>query len=77
MLTEYRFNTGQARHLFCSRCGVKSYYVPRSNPDGFSINANCVIWPDTVEIVEENFDGLNWEENAHRLKHFSEDIAGN
>jgi hypothetical protein len=77
VLTEYRFNTGQARHLFCSRCGVKSFYVPRSNPDGYSLNANCVNWPDTVEIVEENFDGLNWEENAQRLKHFSEDIGGN
>ena len=33
-LTEYTFNTGVARHLFCRRCGVKSFYVPRSNPDG-------------------------------------------
>ena len=26
-LAEYRFNTGTARHLFCSRCGIKSFYV--------------------------------------------------
>src|SRR5690349_2219472 len=24
-LTEYTFNTGVARHLFCRRCGVKSF----------------------------------------------------
>ena len=23
VLSEYRFNTGTARHLFCRRCGVK------------------------------------------------------
>jgi hypothetical protein len=33
-LTAYQFNTGTARHLFCSACGIKSFYVPRSHPDG-------------------------------------------
>ena len=32
-LTGYRFGTGAAEHLFCSRCGVKSFYQPRSHPD--------------------------------------------
>ncbi len=41
-LAEYRFNTGTARHLFCRHCGIKSFYVPRSNPDGFSINVRCL-----------------------------------
>ena len=41
-LAEYRFNTGTARHLFCSRCGIKSFYVPRSHPDGYSVNARCL-----------------------------------
>jgi hypothetical protein len=41
-LTEYRFNTGVARHLFCRHCGVKSFYVPRSHPHGYSINARCL-----------------------------------
>lgn len=41
-LTEYRFNTGVARHLFCRHCGIKPFYVPRSHPDGVSINARCL-----------------------------------
>ena len=41
-LVEYRFNTGAARHLFCGHCGIKSFYVPRSHPDGFSVNGRCL-----------------------------------
>lgn len=55
-LSEYRFNTGTARHLFCRHCGVKSFYVPRSNPDGYSVNARCLD-PATIEHIEvELFD---------------------
>jgi hypothetical protein len=55
-LTEYRFNTGTARHLFCRHCGVKSFYVPRSNPDGYSVNVRCLD-PATIENLEvELFD---------------------
>ena len=41
-LTTYTFNTGVAKHLFCSACGVKPFYRPRSNPDGWSANARCL-----------------------------------
>ena len=41
-LTTYRFNTGTAKHHFCSLCGIKSFYVPRSKPDGFSVNVRCL-----------------------------------
>jgi hypothetical protein len=55
-LTEYRFNTGIARHLFCRHCGVKSFYVPRSNPDGYSVNVRCLD-PSTIEHLDvELFD---------------------
>jgi hypothetical protein len=71
VLTSYRFNTGVAEHLFCSRCGVKSFYVPRSNPDGYSINVNCLD-PATLEAVEiEDFDGRNWEAHGADLAHLS------
>jgi hypothetical protein len=55
-LAEYRFNTGTARHLFCRHCGVKSFYVPRSHPHGYSVNVRC-LEPATIERVDiELFD---------------------
>jgi len=71
-LQEYRFNTGVARHLFCTHCGVKSFYVPRSNPDGYSINLRCVSLPSSVKVIEQDFDGQNWEKHADELLRFSE-----
>ena len=41
-LADYTFNTGTAKHRFCRRCGIKSFYVPRSNPDGFDVNVRCI-----------------------------------
>lgn len=62
-LAEYRFNTGVARHLFCRVCGIKSFYVPRSHPDGYSVNLNCVELPDDVQVTIEDFDGSNWRKS--------------
>lgn len=60
-LTTYTFNTQVARHLFCSVCGVKSFYVPRSHPDGYSVNARCLD-PGTVEsLTIEPVNGREWE----------------
>jgi hypothetical protein len=65
-LTTYTFNTGVAKHLFCSTCGIKSFYVPRSNPDGYSVNARCLD-PGTVESMHvEPFDGRDWEGQVAR-----------
>ncbi len=72
-LTEYRFNTGTARHLFCGTCGIKSFYVPRSNPDGYSVNVRCLRGIDPSEVNIEPFDGRNWEAHADALAHLSRD----
>ena len=67
-LTEYRFNTGVARHLFCRHCGVKSFYVPRSNPDGYSVNVRCLD-PATIEHIEvETFDDGDREDSEARIR---------
>jgi len=72
-LTEYKFNTGTARHLFCSRCGVKSFYVPRSNPDGYSVNVHCLN-PGTIEQVEvQLFDDNDREASDAKVAGLSKD----
>jgi len=66
-LTTYRFNTGIARHRFCRHCGVKSFYVPRSHPDGYSVNARCLD-PGTVSAMRVSaFDGRHWEQSVDTL----------
>lgn len=72
-LSTYSFNTGVARHLFCKVCGIKSFYVPRSNPDGFSVNVRCLD-PGTMQrLTVTPFDGQNWERHAEELAHLSRD----
>jgi len=66
-LSTYSFGTPTARHLFCRTCGVKSFYVPRSHPDGFSVNARCLA-PGTVKSIRTRpFDGANWEQAREAL----------
>ena len=72
-LTLYTFNTGNAQHLFCSVCGVKSYYIPRSNPDGFAVTWRCLDDWQKLDVTVNPFDGQNWEANAGALAHKSKD----
>lgn len=72
-LRTYRFNTGVAEHLFCGICGVKSFYRPRSNPDGWSINLRCLDDPTAVCAQISAFDGRNWEAHAAALAHLSQE----
>jgi hypothetical protein len=72
-LSSYAFNTGVARHLFCRVCGVKSFYRPRSNPDGWSVNARCLDAPETLSITVAPFDGRDWEAHGAELAHLSKE----
>ena len=72
-LETYTFNTGVARHHFCRVCGIKSFYRPRSNPDGWSVNARCLDDAEALDIQIEPFDGRNWEAHASSLAHLSRD----
>lgn len=67
-LEEYRFNTGVARHLFCRRCGIKSFYVPRSHPHAYSVHLACVELPASIEVSWGEFDGANWERHIDEIR---------
>jgi len=60
-LSTYSFNTHTAKHLFCSVCGIKSFYVPRSHPDGFSVNARCLDEGTVEEMTVKQTNGREWE----------------
>jgi hypothetical protein len=56
LLTVYRFNTGVARHCFCSRCGTYTFHQRRSDPNSYGVNVACLglnpyhDFPDVVVI---------------------------
>ena len=72
-LSSYIFNTGVAKHLFCKVCGIKSFYIPRSNPDGYSVNVRCLDNATIRKITIVAFDGKHWEEHGGELAHLSKE----
>ncbi|MGH8271210.1 MAG: GFA family protein [Gammaproteobacteria bacterium] len=71
-LAIYSFGTRIAQHKFCKTCGVKSFYIPRSNPDGYDVNARC-LEPQPKELIIEPFDGKDWEQHGHELADYSKE----
>ncbi|KAJ2547566.1 hypothetical protein EV175_005168 [Coemansia sp. RSA 1933] len=72
-MTTYTFNTHIAKHFFCKTCGVQSYYIPRSNPDGYSINFRCLDKTNVTKFEIEPLDGQNWEQVAGKLVNLSKE----
>ena len=72
-LATYTFNTNVARHHFCRICGIKSFYIPRSHPDGVSVNARCLD-DDVLQNADIGlFDGREWEDSIDHLRHEIDD----
>jgi hypothetical protein len=66
-LATYRFNTGIAQHTFCRHCGIHAFYVPRSDPENFSVNARCLDDFDPAQMRPRRFfDGRNWKDTFAR-----------
>ena len=71
VLSEYRFGTGVAKHRFCSVCGVKAFYVPRSHPDGIDVNVRCLDAGTVSGMDVELFDDGNREAQTAAIAHLS------
>lgn len=51
-LTLYRFNTGAARHYFCSHCGIYTFHQRRSAPDQYGVNVACIEGMSPFDFAE-------------------------
>jgi len=67
-LATYTFHTHTARHHFCRTCGIHSFYVPRSHPDGFDVNVRCLDGDLLDRFTIGSFDGRNWEESVAQIR---------
>ena len=67
-LATYTFNTGAAKHHFCAKCGVASFYIPRSDPDKIDVNVRCLEGVDLQALKIDHFDGRDWEANISSYK---------
>jgi hypothetical protein len=71
VLTTYTFNTHTAKHFFCRICGIQSFYIPRSNPDGYDVDIRCLDPGTLTAFRVRSFDGERWEESAGALASLS------
>jgi hypothetical protein len=71
VLSQYTFNTGIARHRFCRICGVKAFYIPRSNPDGVDVNVRCLDAATIQNLQVDPFDDADREHGTAALAHLS------
>jgi len=51
-LTLYQFNTGEAKHYFCSRCGIYTFHQRRSSPDQYGVNVACIEGMSPFDFAE-------------------------
>lgn len=83
VLTEYRFNTGTARHYFCSRCGIYTHHQRRSNAAQYGVNVACLegISPFHFAVVPVNDGVAHPSDNGGRSRtaghlHFVPQVDG-
>ena len=70
-LGEYTFNTGAAKHRFCRYCGIKSFYIPRSHPDGVDVNVRCLDAGSVAGIDISAFDDADRDAATAAIAHLS------
>lgn len=60
-LGEYRFNTGTAKHFFCTRCGIYTFHQTRRKPGWYRANLGCIEGVDALGLPVEIVDNRNWQ----------------
>lgn len=59
-LSCYRFNTGAARHFFCSHCGIYTHHERRSRPGEYGVNVACLDGVSPFDFVSVDvLDGVH------------------
>lgn len=48
----YQFNTGTAKHYFCSVCGIYTHHQRRSNPGQYGVNVACLKGVSPFDFAE-------------------------
>jgi len=71
VLSEYTFNTGIAKHRFYRICGIKSFYIRRSNPDGIDVNIRCLDSATIEHLQVDPFDDAERERGTAAIAHLS------
>jgi len=60
VLKLYQFNTMTAKHYFCSKCGIYTHHVRRSNPNEYGYNVGCLEGVDPFELGQvPTYDGVH------------------
>jgi hypothetical protein len=60
VLKLYQFNTGTAKHYFCSHCGIYTHHQRRSNPEQYGYNVGCLEGVNPYDLGPvPTYDGVN------------------
>ena len=60
-LSEYRWNTGIARHYFCAQCGIYTFHRKQAAPDHYGVNIYCLDGIDPKTIPLRATEGANMD----------------
>ena len=59
-LSVYQFNTGTAKHFFCSKCGIYTFHQRRSTTTQYGINVACLEGISPFDFADVPvLDGVN------------------
>ncbi len=54
----YQWNTHNAKHHFCKKCGIYTFHRKRVSPDFFGINVYCLDNADISKVPIIEVDGI-------------------